>query len=340
MNSGFSDASSGSRTVSASGTDCSAAGSAAFTATASDGVVSSMENSDSGSEATGPDSVTGSAAEISGSEIGFVPPSESDCATNASAESATTSGSPAGSSAGSECRAKFTPGSTVCSDPNSGFDSGTVSGSGSETDSDSETAPASATDSDSKAVPTSAKDSDSKSAPASPTTSRLAAASGSKAEAGSACASTANGSSGSISPRSMLTGISVGAGSAAASSAASSRTAATKSASAPKRTASYNFRSFSSTRSRSRAAVSCRVFQLSMISESFCNSLRTYFKSMIRTLFALKDRKNLRTAQRNRPYNIAAPPHCRRETEKGTAYASSPLFRLRKTCHFPKICFA
>ena len=87
-----------------------------------------MENSDSGSEATGPDSVTGSAAEISGSEIGFVPPSESDCATNASAESATTSGSPAGSSAGSECRAKFTPGSTVCSDPNLGFDSGTVSG--------------------------------------------------------------------------------------------------------------------------------------------------------------------------------------------------------------------
>ena len=339
MNSGFSDASSGSRTVSASGTDCSAAGSAAFPATGSDGVVSSMENSDSGSEATGPDSVTGSAAEISGSEIGFVPPSESDCATNASAESATTSGSPAGSSAGSECRAKFTPGSTVCSDPNSGFDSGTVSGSGSETDSDSETAPASATDSDSKAVPTSAKDSDSKSAPASPTASRLAAASGSKAETGPACASTANGSSGSISPRSMLTGISVGAGSAAASSAASSRTAA-KSASAPKRTASYNSRSFSSTRSRSRAAVSCRVFQLSMISESFCNSLRTYFKSMIRTLFALKDRKNLRTAQRNRPYNIAAPPHCRRETEKGTAYASSPLFRLRKTCHFPKICFA
>ena len=93
-------------------------------------------------------------------------------------------------------------------------------------------------------------------------------------------------------------------------------------------------------RGRMLAAVSCRVFQLSMISESFCNSLRTYFKSMIRTLFALKDRKNLRTAQRNRPYNIAAPPHCRRETEKGTAYASSPLFRLRKTCHFPKICFA
>ena len=57
MNSGFSDASSGSRTVSASGTDCSAAGSAAFPATGSDGVVSSMENSDSGSETTGPDSV-------------------------------------------------------------------------------------------------------------------------------------------------------------------------------------------------------------------------------------------------------------------------------------------
>ena len=333
MNSGFSDASSGSRTVSGSGTDCSAAGSAAFPATGSAGAVSSMESSDSGSEATGPDSVTGSAAEISGSEIGFVPPSESDCATNASAESTTTSGSAASSSAGSECPAKFTPVSTACPDPNSDFDSGTVSGSGSETDSDSETAPASATDSDSKDAPASAKDSDSKAAPASPTASRLAAASG------SACASTANGSSESISPRSMLTGISAGAGSATASSAASSRTAA-KSASAPKRTASYNFRSFSSTRSRSRAAVSCGVSQLSMISESFCNSLRTYFKSMIRTLFALKDRKNLRTAQRNRPYNIAAPPHCRRETEKGTAYASSPLFRLRKTCHFPKICFA